>query len=207
MTGPRTTAGFSLLELMIVIAILSVIAAFAVPSFQSLITLNRLSSEANELIAGLGQARTEAIRLNRRVVLCRASVESTAQVNAAGGCVSGTDRWASWMVFVDADSSGTYNPNATTNPDEVLVRVHVFNGTQMQVGASAGLSGAGNRIVFRPDGLARAAGQTALQTATLRICEPSASMEQNARDVRIGGGSRIGVTRTTSASCGAPGDS
>lgn len=200
-------AGFSLLELMIVVAILSVIAAFAVPSFQSLITLNRLSSEANELLAGLGQARTEAIRLNRRAILCRAAVAAGGQVDAASGCVSGTDRWGGWMIFIDADSNGSYNPNATTNPDEVLVRAHVFNGAQMQVGPSSGLSGAGNRIVFRPDGLARAAGQTTLQTATVRICEPSSSLQQNARDVRIGGGSRISVTRTTSSSCSAPGDS
>lgn len=206
MTGPRTLAGFSLLELMIVVAILSVIAAFAVPSFQSLISLNRLASEANELIAGLGQARTEAIRLNRRTVLCRATVAS-GQVNAAGGCVAGNDSWAGWMVFVDADDSGSYNPNAATNPEEVMVRAHVFNGTQLQIAPSAGFATAGNRIVFRPDGLARAAGQTTLQTATLRICEPSTSMQQNARDIRIGGGSRISVSRMTASTCAAPGDS
>ncbi len=206
MTGRRTQAGFSLLELMMVVAILSVIAAFAVPSFQSLIALNRLASEANELVAGLGQARTEAIRLNRRIVLCRAAVVS-AQVSAADGCVAGNGNWAGWMVFVDADSSGAYNPNAATNPDEIVVRSHVFNGARMQIVSSAALSGAGNRIVFRPDGLARAVGQTALQTATLRVCEPSSSMSQNARDVRIGGGSRIGTTRTTAAACDVPGDS
>lgn len=203
MSGPNPQAGFTLLELMITIAILSVIAAFAVPSFQSLIMLNRLASEANELVAALGQARTEAIRMNRRAILCRASLAS-GQVDAGSGCVSGGGQWGGWMVFVDADGSGTYNPNAASNPDEVLIRTHAFHGTLLQTVSGNALSGAGNRIVFRPDGLARAPGQTSLQTATLRLCQVSASMQQNARDVRLGGGSRVSVSRATSAACAAP---
>lgn len=205
MSGPHPQAGFTLLELMITVAILAVIAAFAVPSFQSLIMLNRLASEANELVAALGQTRTEAIRVNRRVILCRAAADG-GMVAAATGCVAGGGRWAGWMVFVDADGSGSYNPNAASNPDEVLIRTHVFHGSLLQAVAGNALAGAGNRIVFRPDGLARAPGQTLLQTATLRLCEASPTMQQNARDVRLGGGSRVSVTRATSAACTAPED-
>lgn len=205
MSGPHPQSGFTLLELMITIAILAVIAAFAVPSFQSLIMLNRLASEANELVAALGQTRTEAIRVNRRVILCRAATDG-GTVAAADGCVAGGGRWDGWMVFVDADASGTYNPNAVSNPDEVLIRTHAFHGDLLQTTADNALAGAGNRIVFRPDGLARAPGQTLLQTATLRLCAASATMQQNARDVRLGGGSRISVVRATSAACAAPED-
>ncbi|MFW2456240.1 GspH/FimT family pseudopilin [Methyloversatilis discipulorum] len=205
MSGPHPQSGFTLLELMITIAILAVIAAFAVPSFQSLIMLNRLASEANELVAALSQTRTEAIRVNRRVILCRAATDG-ATVAAATGCVAGAGRWAGWMVFVDADGSGTYNPNAASNPDEVLIRTHAFHGNLLQTVAGNALAGAGNRIVFRPDGLARAPGQTLLQTATLRLCHASATMQQNARDVRLGGGSRVSVARATSAACAAPED-
>lgn len=196
-------AGFSLLELMMTVAILSVIAAFAVPSFQTLVMLNRLSSEANELVAALGQARTEAIRMNRRTVLCRATV-SSGQVATASGCLAGEGSWAGWLMFVDADGSGAYNPNAGTNPDEVVVRTHVLNGTRLNALPNSDLVTAGNRIVFRPDGLARAVGQTLLQSATLRLCEASDGVAMNARDVRLGGGTRISVTRVTSAACSVP---
>ncbi|WP_018410588.1 GspH/FimT family pseudopilin [Methyloversatilis thermotolerans] len=200
-SAPR---GFTLLELMITVAILTVIAAFAAPSFQSLITGNRLTSEANELLAALGQARSEAIRLNRRTVLCRAGM-SAGQVDAASGCAADADgSWLAWMLFVDADASGQYNPDASNNPDEVLVRAHALQAGRFRAVAGSLLAGDGNRIVFRPDGLARAAGQTSLQTVALRLCDSSGSAQQNARDVRVSGGSRLSVSRVTSSDCAAP---
>lgn len=198
-------AGFTLLELMITIAILAVVSAFAVPSFQTLVSMNRLAAEANEFIAGLNTARIEAIRGNVRSILCRAAVSSD-QVSAADGCIADEGSWAGWMVFLDADGSGDYNPDAAANPAEAVLRTHVFRGTTLRVIASGALADAGNRVVYRPDGLARAPGQTLLQSATLRLCEASASLTENARDVRLGGGSRIGVTRTGASDCAVPED-
>jgi type IV fimbrial biogenesis protein FimT len=198
--------GFTLIELMITIAILAVVTSFAVPSFQSLILANRLTTEANEFIAGLNSARAEAIRSNVRSVLCRAAV-SGGQIDVAGGCVTdAAGTWAGWMVFIDADGSGTYTPDAGSNPVEVVVRTHVFAGDQVRALASSALAGSGNRFVYRPDGLARAPGQTVLQSGTLRLCTVIDDFSDNARDIRLGGGSRIGVARSTSASCAAPGD-
>lgn len=204
--GPKN-AGFTLHELLITISILVIVTAFAVPSFQSFVMMNRLATEANEFIAGMNSARMEAIRGNTRGVLCRAAVVND-QVSAADGCVeTATGNWAGWMVFLDADGSGTYNPNAGTNPNEVLLNTHVVRGSSsFRALASASLGAAGNRMVYRPDGLARAPGQTLLQSATLRLCEVSGTITLNARDVRLGSGSRIGVSRSTSSSCAAPGD-
>lgn len=192
---------------MVTIAILAVVTAFAIPSFQSLVVMNRLTAEANEFIAGMNIARAEAIRGNARGILCRASVTG-GQINAADGCVADADgKWQGWMVFIDADGSGTYNPNAATNPVEAVLRTHVFAGNQVQVQASPALAGSGNRVVYRPDGMARSPGQTLLQSATLRLCTVSDDLTGNARDVRLGGGSRLSVTRSTSAACAIPEDS
>jgi type IV fimbrial biogenesis protein FimT len=71
--------------------------------------------------------------------------------SAASGCVTTNDSepWQGWAVFVDDDTSG--NINGT----ERVVRVQAISGNGLNLISDAALAGAGNRIAFRPDGLAR----------------------------------------------------
>lgn len=62
--------GFSLVELMVTIAVAAIALAIATPSFTSIINSNRLSSAANEMVAAIQIARTEAVRLNRSITVC-----------------------------------------------------------------------------------------------------------------------------------------
>lgn len=65
--------GFTLVELMITLAVAAVLAAIAAPAFNQLALGSTLRSHANDLAAGALLARSEAIKRNQPVTLCASS--------------------------------------------------------------------------------------------------------------------------------------
>jgi type IV fimbrial biogenesis protein FimT len=89
----KTLQGFTLVELIVTLAVAAILMGTAVPSFTSLVNSNRLATQANDLLGAMMIARSEAIRLNRRVILCSSSDGAT--------CSSDAGRWNGWLVFAD----------------------------------------------------------------------------------------------------------
>lgn len=65
----RSGRGFTLLELMIVMAIVGVLASFAVPSMRNMVLTARLRTSASDLYSTLVLARAEAIKRNANIVI------------------------------------------------------------------------------------------------------------------------------------------
>jgi type IV fimbrial biogenesis protein FimT len=112
----KDNKGFTILELMVTVAIAGILVAIAMPNFTSTIKSNRLTTINNDLVSALNLARSEAVKRNQQVVVRR---------DAAG--------WQKgWQVFVDIDRSAgnadIFNDDST-NPlcesdEDCLLRVY-----------------------------------------------------------------------------------
>lgn len=94
-------AGFTLFELVIVMLIVAVMAAIAIPSFKYVTTSNRIASEVNQLLGDMRFARTEAIKEGQTVTVC-ASANPTA---SAPTCSLSTSWETGWIVFSDPNNN------------------------------------------------------------------------------------------------------
>lgn len=158
--------GFTLVELMITIAVAAILMALATPSFTSLINSNRLTSAANEMVAVLQTARMEAVRLNTAVRVC-------------SGCDGEVN---SVVVFVDA------NGDNLASADEVL-RTSTFNPNIKRSGGEDLVFHADGfgRAAANPNG--------ALAAEEFSFCIETTRPVENKRVVSIGSGSRISTTK------------
>ena len=99
--------GFTIFELMITVAVLGVLMGVGVPAMQSLMQNSRLTTQINLLSTSLALARSEAIKLNQRVLVC----VSDSGTDCADGS---TMTWDSgWITFVDRNPLNA--PNGTVD--------------------------------------------------------------------------------------------
>ncbi|MDH5649149.1 MAG: GspH/FimT family pseudopilin [Gammaproteobacteria bacterium] len=112
--------GFTLIELIVVLAIAAIIFSFAIPNFRELMLNSRLRSDSDELTTGLLVARSEAIKQKKDIYVCHRTSISTTR-----GCTapSSTEGWFNgFMVWADEDSDGAY----TDGTDTVIRDVQSF---------------------------------------------------------------------------------
>ena len=196
----RWQSGFSLIEILVTIAILAILLGLAMPSFTSIINSNRLSSAGNEFLATLQAARIEAIRRNARVVVCSSNnADSGAPTCATTGVIRG------YVAFVD-DGAGVASAarNDALDAGEAIVRANAMS-DNLQIVVSPAVAATGS-ISYRSDGLAHAT-NGALLAGSVSICMATTTPAENVRTVQIGtGGSRVSVSKVDAPTntCPAP---
>jgi type IV fimbrial biogenesis protein FimT len=88
-------AGFTLIELMIVLVIVAALLVLALPSFSVVSLRTKLKSYANEVVASAYLARGEAIKRNAPMTLC---------VSSDGSTCAGSGDWDQGWVVMDPNS-------------------------------------------------------------------------------------------------------
>jgi type IV fimbrial biogenesis protein FimT len=106
-TGMTAHRGFTLLELMLTITVAAVILGLGVPNLTQFIRNNRLTAAANDLLASIYVARTEAIKRRLPTRVC-----FTANPNATLPACDGTGMQG-WISWVDTNNDGDADTGET----------------------------------------------------------------------------------------------
>ncbi len=191
--GRTRQAGFTLIELMVALAVMAIVLSFAIPSFESIVNSNRLSSAANEMVASIQMAKMESLRRNRRAVVCLSAAPNATTPTCSGA----TSTTGGWITFLDVNANGAYDAASDT-----LLRTSLLK-SPVQVLVSAQLPA--GKLIVRSDGLARDNTGTALLSGSLDVCIPTRRPAENVRHVNIGFGSAVSVaSENKNASCTTP---
>ena len=98
----RKDAGFTLIELITVVAIVAITLTIALPTFSNVIQRTRVDTTIHLLGTDMAMARNTAVMRHSHVIVCPR--------DAAGGCADDQDWSHGWMVFDDPD--GNRQPDA-----------------------------------------------------------------------------------------------
>jgi type IV fimbrial biogenesis protein FimT len=105
----RIPNGFTIIEIMVSVAILGILIAIAIPSFSNTIKRFRISAIRDELTASLQLARSEAIRRGTQIIVARNTV------NCVFDMPDSQDWHCGWRLVVDTNNNGNIN-----SADEVI---------------------------------------------------------------------------------------
>jgi type IV fimbrial biogenesis protein FimT len=128
-THRRATAGFTLVEMMVVIVIMAILVVFALPSYRNLVSDSRMQGEINDLHTDMELARSAAIKQGLPVTIC----ESPAPTASAPGCGTGGEWNTGWVAFTDTANNQTYS---AASGDQLLRAHAALEGTDTLVSAA-----------------------------------------------------------------------
>jgi type IV fimbrial biogenesis protein FimT len=176
--------GFTLLELMVAIAILGLTMLFAAPSFIDLVSNNRISGATNDYLSALQFAKAESAARINPVTICKRNV-------AGSACVAGGDWQQGWIVF--SDLNGNASVDGGVGGDTVLL-IH----EALDPRITFNTAGVRDSIVYRPSGL------TSIIGAEVLIMCDDRGFDESAKGILItitGRGSVMKATETGQLGC------
>lgn len=149
-TGVRLKAasGLSIIEILIVLTVIGILSSYALPSFSKLLNSNRQQAVLFQLYRHHQLARSEAIKQNQSVILCKS--------DNGGFCTPSANWHDGWIVFADTDS------NRQLSANEQLI--YSFQNQNYFLSLTYRGFGSHNYIRYYPDGRSSTNGSFVLCT-------------------------------------------
>ncbi len=147
-------SGFTLIELMITVALAAIVMTIGIPSFRTAILNNSRTAQVNEFIGVLNLARSEATKRGMRVTICRRLNDTTCATDT-------TSIWENgWIAFVDQNQDGVIDAG------EEILKVYgaIPNDFTLRTGGTFTQS-----IAYLPNGVST--GNNNFGTGTFRLCD------------------------------------
>ncbi len=174
--------GMTMIELLVTLSVLAILLAIGVPAFNQFVVSSRLTAYSSDIFSALFLARSEAIKRNGRVVLCKSVDGQT--------CASAGSWNQGWIVFADP------NNNASRDAGELIV--HTMSALQN------GYTLDGNSLIssyvsYDSQGMTQ---QTsgAFQTGTFTLCPPAPAASGQGWTIVVSASGRPRASRITSCS-------
>jgi type IV fimbrial biogenesis protein FimT len=195
----QVSRGFTLPELMVVLALAGVILAIGAPNFNQFRANSRMTGAANDFLTSITSARTEAVKRGLPVSLCFSDEPESEDAEC-----SDLDAATGWIVFADPDSNCQRDSGSD---DEELLRGEYFGHDSVQADSN------GECISFAATGFLQPKAITTVDPARNTIfCDNRGknpvvgTTVSAARGVLVGQTGRARVTRDITTSPSAPQD-
>jgi type IV fimbrial biogenesis protein FimT len=158
--------GFTLIELLVTVTISSILLSIAIPSYKTFVLNSRTTAQSNEFFSALNFARSEAVKRNDRVTICKSNNQTTCAVDSLS--VLSASWQPGWIVFVDTGVAGIIDGADT------ILRVHgPFDASTTFVG-NANIT---NYVSFIASGRTQLA-NGGLQGGTFSLCSSDKALSR-----------------------------
>lgn len=174
--------GVTLIELLVAMSVLSILLTVGVPSFNQFTASTRLNSYANTLFSHMALARSEAIKRNLRVAICKSSDGLS--------CTSSGNWNQGWVVFVDVDN------NASISSGEQIITTMPALPTGYSFSGNSNVS---NYISYDGQGIPKLT-SGGFQSGTITLCPTPPAEGGNGRDVILSSSGRSRIAKITTCS-------
>ena len=169
--------GFTLIEVVVTLAVAAILMSVAVPSFQQMMETNRIAAITNDFSRALQLTRSEAVTRGTLVTMCKSD-----DINDATPTCNNSAAWNDgWIIFADLNSNGAYDA-----AEDTVIRVGQPN---IQAAAITTDSKLANFISFNAVGEPRANGAG---NGTFSVC-----IAPDQRDIVVSVTGRVRIDKGT----------